>query len=272
MHVPGSGPAGQEGAVSEQEPMVSRRFEGRTAIVTGAASGIGRATAIRLASEGASVACVDIQRDELEQTVEALTILGATAGAFVCDVTDEQAVGRTVDRVADAFGRPAILCNVAGVGGFHHTADMPLSHWERMLAVNLTGPFLMVRATLPYMLHPHGGVIVNVAADTALAGAAYAAGYCASKGGLVMMTKALAVEFADRRIRVNAVAPGAVQTPMLATLALPEGADPRHVHRLTSRMGPCSADQVAATIVFLASDESGCTTGAVVSVDGGLTA
>ncbi len=252
--------------------MMSRRFDGRTAIVTGAASGIGRATAIRLASEGASVACVDVQGDELEQTVEALSILGGSAAAYVCDVTDEQAVARTVDRVADALGRPAILCNVAGVGGFYHTVDMPLSRWDHMLAVNLTGPFLMVRATVPHMLHPHGGAIVNVASDTGLVGAAYAAAYCASKGGLVMMTRALAVEYADRGIRVNAVAPGGVRTPMLRSLELPEGADPRHVLRLTSRMGPCSPDQVAASIVYLASDESGCTTGAVLSVDGGLTA
>ena len=258
--------------MSEQPAMVKRRFDGRTAIVTGAASGIGRATAIRLASEGAAVACLDVLGDELEQTVEALSILGGSAFAYVCDVTDEHAVGRTVDRVADTLGRPAVLCNVAGIGGFYHTADMPFSRWERMLAVNLTGPFLMIRAAVPHMLHPHGGSIVNVASNTGLMGAAYAAADCASKGGLVMMTKALAVEYADRGIRCNVVAPGGVVAPMSGSVELPEGADPRHLHRLTNRMGLCTPDQVAASIAFIASDESAYTTGAVLSVDGGLSA
>ena len=258
--------------MSEQPAMVKRRFDGRTAIVTGAASGIGRATAIRLASEGAAVACLDVLGDELEQTVEALSILGGSAFAYVCDVTDEHAVGRTVDRVADTLGRPAVLCNVAGIGGFYHTADMPFSRWERMLAVNLTGPFLMIRAAVPHMLHPHGGSIVNVASNTGLMGAAYAAADCASKGGLVMMTKALAVEYADRGIRCNVVAPGGVAAPISGSVELPEGADPRHLHRLTNRMGLCTPDQVAASIAFIASDESAYTTGAVLSVDGGLSA
>lgn len=258
----------------DQAPMMApaRRFEGRTAVVTGAGSGIGRATAVRLASEGASVACLDVQTGELEATAEALAVLGGRAVAYPCDVTDEAAVQRTVDRVADELGRPSVLCNVAGVGGFFHTADMPLHRWERMLAVNLTGPFLMCRAVIPHMLHPHGGAIVNVASNTGLMGAAYAAAYCASKGGLVMFTRALAIEFADRGIRVNAVAPGGVQTPMLKEFSLPEGADPKHIHRLMSRMGFCSPDQVAAAICFLASEESAYTTGSVLPVDGGLTA
>lgn len=260
--------------MTDQAPMMApvRRFEGRTAIVTGAGSGIGRATAVRLASEGAAVACLDVQQDQLEQTVEALSILGGKAVAYRCDVTEEEAVGRTVDRVADDLGRPSVLCNVAGIGGFFHTADMPLARWERMLAVNLTGPFLLCRATIPHMLHPHGGSIVNVASNTGLMGAAYAAAYCASKGGLVMFTRALAIEYSDRRIRVNAVAPGGVQTPLLQSFGLPEGADPKHVNRLMSRMGFCTPDQVAAAVCFLASDESAYTTGSILPVDGGLTA
>lgn len=260
--------------MAQQAPMMAptRRFEGRTAIVTGAASGIGRATAVRLASEGAAVACLDVALTELEETAEALATLGGRAVPYPCDVTDESAVERTVNRVADDLGRPAVLCNVAGVGGFHHTADLPLAKWERMLAVNLTGPFLLCRAVLPHMLHPHGGSIVNVASSTGLVGAAYAAASCASNGGLIMLTRALAVEFADRNIRVNAVAPGAVQTSMTKDLALPEGADPRHVHRQSSRRGFGTADQVAAAICFLASEESAHTTAPVVSVDGGLAA
>ena len=122
------------------------------------------------------------------------------------------------------------------------------------------------------MLHPQGGNIVNVASNAGLMGAAYSAAYCASKGGLVLLTKALAVEYNGRGVRVNAVAPGGVDTPLIANFSLPEGADPKHLYRITSRMGFCTPDQVAAAVCFLASDESAYTTGAVLSVDGGITA
>lgn len=250
----------------------NRRFEGRTAIVTGAASGIGRATAIRLASEGALVACLDVVPVGLDETVEALATLGGKAVAYQCDVTDEAVVGRTVDRVADELGRPSILCNVAGVGGFFHTADMPVSKWDQIMAVNLRGPFLMSRAALPHLLHPNGGTIVNVASTAAIIGSAYSAAYCASKGGVLMLTKALAVEYADKGVRVNAVAPGGVDTPLLANFGLPEGADPKHLYRIMSRMGYATPDLIASAIAFLASEESSYTTGAILSVDGGITA
>ncbi len=253
-------------------PLPSRRFEGKTAIVTGAASGIGRATAVRLATEGARVACLDVAAEGVEETAGALVTLGAMALAYRCDVTDEDEVDRTVDQVASALGRPSVLCNVASIGMFAHSIDMPLSNWQRILAVNLTGPFLTSKAVLPHMLHPQGGNIVNVASTSGLTGSAYSAAYCASEGGLVMLTRALAVEYAGRGVRVNAVAPGGVDTPLVANFALPEGADPKHLHRMMSKMGSCSPDQVAAAIAFLASEESAYTTGAVLSVDGGITA
>ena len=250
----------------------ARRFEGRTVIVTGAGSGIGRASAIRLASEGASVACLDVVPDNLDETAEALAVLGAKATVYRCDVTDEQQVRDTVNDVAGSLGRPDVLCNVAGIGTFAHTAEMPLEDWQRILAVNLTGTFIMSKAVLPYMLEPPGGSIINVASTSGLMGAAYSAAYCASKGGVVLFTKALALEYSDRGVRVNAVAPGGVDTPLLSSFGLPEGADRKHLYRITSRMGFCTPDQVAAAIAFLASDESAYTTGAVLAVDGGITA
>jgi NAD(P)-dependent dehydrogenase (short-subunit alcohol dehydrogenase family) len=254
------------------QPPTARRFEGKTAVVTGAGSGIGRATAIRLAAEGASVACLDIVGDHLDETVDALAVLGAKAVAYRCDVTDETQVNDTVTEVASALGRPEVLCNVAGIGTFAHTQQMPLAQWERILAVNLTGTFLMSKAALAHLLESPGGNIVNVASTSGLMGAAYSAAYCASKGGVVMFTKALAIEYAGRGVRVNAVAPGGVDTPLIASFRIPEGGDPKHVHRITSRLGFCTPDQVAAAIAFLASDESAYTTGAVLAVDGGITA
>jgi NAD(P)-dependent dehydrogenase (short-subunit alcohol dehydrogenase family) len=250
----------------------TRRFEGKTAIVTGAASGIGRSTAIRLATEGAAVACLDVVPEGVEQTVEALGVLGAKAAAYHCDVTDYDDVTKTVAQVDAALGRPGVLCNVAGTGTFAHTVDMPVATWHKIIAVNLTGTFLVTKAVLPHMLHPRGGSIVNVASTAGLIGSAYSAAYCASKGGVVMLTKALAIEYAGRGVRVNAVAPGGVDTPLIANFSLPEGADPKTLHRIMSPMGFCSPDQVAAAIAFLASDESAYTTGAILSVDGGITA
>jgi len=250
----------------------ARRFDGRTAVVTGAGSGIGRATAIRLAVEGASVACLDVVPDNLDATVQALATLGGKAVAYRCDVSDESVVNDTVRQIASSLGRPDVLCNVAGIGTFAHTADMPLALWDKILAVNLTGTFLMAKAVLPHMLETAGGSIVNVASTSGLMGAAYSAAYCASKGGVVLFTKALAIEYAGRGVRVNAVAPGGVDTPLIANFQLPEGADPKHVHRITSRMGFCTPDQVAAAIAFLASEESAYTTGAILAVDGGITA
>jgi NAD(P)-dependent dehydrogenase (short-subunit alcohol dehydrogenase family) len=249
-----------------------RRFEGHIAIVTGAASGIGRATAVRLASEGAAVACLDVTEEALEETVEALGVLGATAIAERCDVTNEEEVNQSVEVVVTTLGLPDVLCNVAGVGTFTHTIDTTLEQWDRIIGVNLTGTFLMTRAALPHMLEPNQGNIVNVASTAGLVGSAYSAAYCASKGGVIMLTKALAVEFAGRGVRVNAVAPGGVDTPLIANFGLPPGGDPKHFDRITSRMGFCRPEQVAAAIAFLASDESAYTTGAVLAVDGGVTA
>jgi NAD(P)-dependent dehydrogenase (short-subunit alcohol dehydrogenase family) len=249
----------------------ARRFEGKTAIVTGAASGIGRATAVRLAAEGAQVACIDIAEAGVEETADALVTLGARALAYRCDVTDEDEVNQTVDQVATVLGRPSVLCNTAGAGSFSHTIDVSLPTWERILAVNLTGPFLMARATLPHLLHPQGGSIVNVASSSGLVGIAYSAAYSASHGGVVMLTKALAVEYAGRGVRVNAVAPGGVDTPLVANFSLPEGSDPKHLPHMMSRLGSCTPDQVAAAIAFLASEEASHTTGGVLPVDGGIT-
>jgi len=266
----GQGGREHEAADATIASFTGRRFEGKVAVVTGAGSGVGRAVAHRLAREGAAVAALDVAADALAGTVEAITAEGGRAAGFVCDVTSESSVGDTVAGLADELGPPTVVCNVAGIGGFFNTVDMPLERWERILAVNLTGPFLVCRATLPYLLE-HGGSIVNVASNTALMGQSYSAAYCASKAGLLMFSKALAAEFVARGVRVNVVAPGGVDTPLLGAFELPEGADVKELTKIMTPMGFSTPAEIAASIAFIASDESSYTTGAVLSVDGGLT-
>ena len=195
---------------------------------------------------------------------------GGTAVAYTCDVTSEESVTSTVASIVADLGPPTVVCNVAGIGGFFNTHEMPFDRWQKILAVNLTGPFLVCRAALPHLLE-HGGAIVNVCSNTALMGQAYSAAYCASKGGLLMFTKALAAEYMGQGVRANVVAPGGTDTPLLGSFDLPEGADPKQLTKIMSPMGFSTPAEIAASIAFLASDESSYTTGAVLSVDGGLT-
>ncbi|MDQ3148235.1 MAG: SDR family oxidoreductase [Actinomycetota bacterium] len=247
------------------------RFTDRVAVVTGAGSGIGKATAMRLGSEGATVACLDVNGDACTATAEALTAAGGGKGTgYACDVSDPASVEAVVAKVAAELGPPYVLGNIAGIGTFAHTIDQPVEEWQRILAVNLTGSFLMARATLPHLLET-GGNIVNIASSAGIVGQPFSAAYCASKGGVIMLTKSLANEFVGRGVRVNAVAPGGIDTPIIDSFALPEGANRRMLARIMSPLGYGRAEDVAALIAFIASDEAAYMTGSIVSFDGGIT-
>ena len=247
----------------------SQRFAGRVAVVTGAASGLGRATAMLVASEGGDVAALDISEEGLKRAVDDITAAGGRATAFPSDVSDPDSVATTMKEIVSQLGPPRAVCNVAGIGKFAHTIDASFDDWQRIIAVNLTGTFLMCQAALPHLLD-NGGNIVN-ASTAGLMGQPYSAAYCASKGGVVQLTKALAVEYMERGVRVNAVAPGGVETPMIGSFEVPEGASRHLMAKLVTPMGFVKPEQVAKVIAFLASDDGDYMTGAIVSVDGGLT-
>lgn len=248
------------------------RFDGRTAIVTGAASGIGRATALRLAADGAHVGCLD-QAEAVEETVAQIRSAGGTATAANVDVRHEDSVGAAVAAVEKELGPTRILANVAGVLRFGHTHEMAVSDWDLLIDVNLKGPFLMARAVIPSMLANGGGVITNVASSAGMFGQAFMAHYCASKGGVVLMTKSLAWEYLKRDIRVNAISPSGVATPMTRRVDFPEGIDFGLIAKtmaVDNKM--LSPEDPAALIAFLSSDEASAINGAVIPIDHAVTA
>ena len=247
------------------------RFTDRVAVVTGAGSGLGRATAHRFAEEGAPVAAVDLDGDAAEKTVAEIGERGGTARAYATDVSDPAQARSAVDAAAGDLGRPEVLVNAAGIGSFAHTVEETYERWSAILGVNLTGTFLMCQAALRHMLEG-GGVIVNVASNAGLMGQPYSAAYCSSKGGVVELTRALAVEYLRRGVRVNAVAPGGMNTPMIAGFRMPEGVSMKEFARVTSPLGAAEPEEVAVLIAYIASDDGRYMTGSIVSIDGGITA
>jgi meso-butanediol dehydrogenase/(S,S)-butanediol dehydrogenase/diacetyl reductase len=247
--------------------MTTARFTGKSAVVTGAASGIGRATALRLAAEGATVTAADVNADLLATLVDEAADLDGFLTTDVADVSSESSVHELIGGAVERAGRLDVVANVAGILVFGHTHEQSLEGWERLLSVNLTGTFLMCREAIPHLLATKG-CIVNLASTAAHAGQPWATAYVATKGGVLALTRALAVEYGARGLRANSISPGAIDTPITGAFHLPEGADIKLLQRVTP-LGPFGTPEgIAAAIAFVASDEASHMNGADLLIDG----
>ncbi|MGI8925085.1 MAG: SDR family NAD(P)-dependent oxidoreductase [Tepidiformaceae bacterium] len=249
------------------------RIDGKVAIITGAASGMGRASAHLFAAEGARLLLADINGEACEAVAAEVRSSGANAIAVRVDVSDPPAVESMVQAAVDAYGTLDILFNNAGIEGpSARLTEVSCEDWDRVIAVNLKGVFLGMKYGLPAMVAGGGGSIINTASAVGLVGWPGAAAYSASKGGVVIITKTAAIEYASRNVRVNAICPGIVHTPMVDRIT---GGSDEAIERMRraqpiARVG--QPQDIAQMALFLASDESTFITGAAIPVDGGLTA
>lgn len=246
-----------------------RRFEGKRVLITGAAAGIGRAAVERIASEGGSVFCVDVQETGLAQTVEIVAKAGGKADWALCDVGNLASVQATIALAVEKMGALDVLVNVAGVIKMQNFERSTDDNWHRIIGINLTGTYWMCREAIPHLLASKGN-IVNVSSTSAIRGLPWGAAYAASKGGVSAMTKSIAVEFAKQGLRANTVCPGSISTGMNNNSTLPDKMDFSLIPRIDAMQGQKGPEYVASVIALLASDQDGGhITGSEYVVDGG---
>ena len=246
------------------------RFDDKVALITGAASGMGQAISLRLASEGASVLAVDVNTEGLAETASMHEGSAGRIETQRCDLSSVAECAAAAAGCVDAFGRIDVLGNVAGLSWQDRVADVTEEDWDRMFGVNVKGMFFLTQAALPHLLES-GGNIVNIASNAGLQGLAYTATYCATKGAVVQLTKALAVELAKAPVRVNAIAPGGVDTPMTRNYQQVADGDRHLIRRMIAFKPMSQPEHIAALFALVASDDCPGIHGAILSVDGGLT-
>ena len=256
------------------------RLKDKTAIVTGAASGIGLTTALKFGSEGAAVMCADLDGEGAQRTAARIADLGGKSASFKVDVTKEAEVQALVAETVRQWERVDVMFNNAGIEFGLPVTQVSELQWDGLIDVNLKGVFLGCKHVLPQMAKQQSGAIVNTASVAGLRGVAFLSTYCASKGGVVLLTKSLAVEWAPLGVRVNAVCPGVIRTPM-AERAIQAGGGlgggtPEESWKQLAAAHPLGRvgepEEVAEAVTFLASDQASFITGVALSVDGGMNA
>ena len=247
-----------------------KRFENKNILVTGAGSGIGRAAALRIAAEGGRVLCTDINAAGIDQAVSDIAEASGSAEAMVFDISREGEAERCVAKVRE-WGQLDAVVNMAGILRFANAHETSLDVWQQIINVNLTGTFMLCRAALPALIESKGA-LVNAASTASLNGLPWGVAYGASKGGVMALTRSIAVEYAKRGVRANCVCPGDIQTGMVDGLAFPEDADFSLLNRITSLSGAKGPEVVAGVIAMLASDDGKHINGEEIRVDGGMLA
>lgn len=245
-----------------------QRFTDKVVLITGAGSGIGKASALRVAAEGGSVFCVDLNRKAVEVTAAEIAGAGGEATVQVCDVSDEVSVQACVQSCVERYGSLFGVANMAGILRFDDTQELQTNHWQKVIDINLTGTMFLCRAVLPHLVKTQGS-IVNAASTAALSGLPCGLAYSASKGGVLAMTRSIAVEYAKRGVRANCVCPGDINTGMTDGIAFPETMDFELMPRIMSLTGVREPKVVAGVIAMLMSEDGVHITGEDIRVDGG---
>jgi len=251
------------------------RLEAKVALITGSGSGIGRAMALAFAAEGARIFAADVRGDDAEATATLVRDAGGEAGAREIDVTETAQVQAMVRACLHRFGRIDVLLNNAGIGSTQTVVDTPEELWESVFAVNVRGIFLGCKYTIPHMIEAGGGSIVNTASVAGLVGLKNRAAYCASKGAVVSLTRAIAADHVHQGLRCNCICPGTVDSPWVGRLldAAPDPAAERAALVARQPMGRLGTpEEVARAAVYLASEDAAFITGSALVIDGGLTA